>query len=338
MAIFALTKIGLPNLVGWIADHNASHHTIVRVFALVLLFVFLGFFWAHTYWEFVVVILLYSSLWACLIPQYGATTVKHLGQELHRYGAVRVWGSIGFILTALVLGWSIKRYGIYCFLPITFILVVGSAVCFFLLPKTVHTEMDTNLGKSVWNVLKQKEVSVFFLSVFLIFFSYAPYGTFFSIYLQDYGYGPHMIGFFWAVSLIAEMGVFLVAFQWTAKWGVKTLLLISFLSTGIRWLLIGYGVEYWGVLMLAQTLHAFSFGLLHITAIQLIARFFKTNHLVQGQALMSSIGFGLGNTLGSFVSGFSWQHLGAENTFLWAAAIAFLSFMITWRLMAPEKL
>lgn len=337
MAIFGLTKIGIPNLIGWLTDQKSNHQFVIRTFASLLVVAFAGFFLADDYSEFAIVILIYSTLWSCLLPQYETTTVRHLGDQLHRYSHVRIWGSIGYVLTSLALGEFVEQYGLEHFLTVTFVLTIGTAICSHLLPKTVHTALDVQIKISVWEILKKKEVMGFFFIIFLIFISFATYGTFFSIYLQESHYSHGTIGFLWGASVIAEMALFLIAPKWVKQWGVRVLLLLSLFLTGLRWLLIGYGIEQFYIVFIAQLFHAASYGLLHIAAIQLVAHYFKGNNLAQGQALLTCAGFGLGNTLGSIISGYSWQNWGAETTFVWSAAVAFFAFTIAWLLVDSKQ-
>ncbi|MBI4357190.1 MAG: MFS transporter [Gammaproteobacteria bacterium] len=339
MAIFGLTKIGIPNFIGWVTDRNSNHLIVIRSFAVLLIIAFAGFFIAQTAFEFAMVIFIYSTLWSCLLPQYESTTVRHLKGRLHRYAHIRIWGSIGFVLTSLALGEWVERQGISIFLPVAFALTIATAGCSFLLPKTVQEEsgLEVAFKTSLWKILKKKEVSAFFLIMFLIFISFAPYGTFFSIYLEKNHYAHNTIGLLWAVSVAAEMGIFLLAPRWVKKWGVRPLLLSSLLLTAIRWLMIGYGISHFSIVLFAQLLHAASFGLLHIAAIQLVAEFFKGKYQAQGQAALACVGFGIGNTIGSVASGFTWANWGEANTFLWASVVAFIAFIIAWLLVVPKK-
>ena len=41
-----------------------------------------------------------------------ALTLEHLKSKVARYGAIRVWGSIGFVITVLALGEMLDRTGL----------------------------------------------------------------------------------------------------------------------------------------------------------------------------------------------------------------------------------
>ena len=69
----------------------------------------------------------------------------------------------------------------------------------------------------------------------------------------------------------------------------------------MRWILVGYFVDVLWVLIIAQTLHAASFGIYHASAIELIHRYFPGAHQGKGQALYSSVSFGAGGAVGGTV-------------------------------------
>ena len=102
-------------------------------------------------------------------------------------------------------------------------------------------------------------------------------------------------------------------------------------KTALRWLLIAQFAATPAVIILAQTLHAASFGLYHAVAIYLINILFTGTHQGRGQALYSSISFGAGGALGSLVSGYLWTGINPEAMFLMAAVVSLCALWVTWR-------
>jgi PPP family 3-phenylpropionic acid transporter len=160
------------------------------------------------------------------------------------------------------------------------------------------------------------------LACFLIQASHGPYYTFFSIYAEDNGYSRSIVGQLWSLGVLAEVAVFYYMYRWLPKYGAKFLLVTAMLLTVIRWWLIAYYVEYLSILLFAQLLHAASYGLFHASAIHLIDEYFPGKIQGRGQALFSSISFGLGGSLGSLVSGYTWNSIGPSYVYLLAMGIA----------------
>jgi PPP family 3-phenylpropionic acid transporter len=76
--------------------------------------------------------------------------------------------------------------------------------------------------------------------------------------------------------------------------------------------MIGFGTASVGVLVLAQCLHAATFGSFHAASMEFVRRHFGHAGQGQGQALYSAVSFGAGGALGALGSGWLWdrsQHL-----------------------------
>jgi PPP family 3-phenylpropionic acid transporter len=108
------------------------------------------------------------------------------------------------------------------------------------------------------------------------------------------------------------------------------LLLASLFFAVMRWLLIGYFVESVVILVFAQLLHAATFGVYHTVAILYIHKFFRGRLQGRGQALYSSVSFGAGMAIGSLVSGYAWNGIGALTCFIGAAVTAGAAWIIAW--------
>lgn len=335
VAIVMVTKVVAPYLWGWIADHSGRRMKIVRLASLLAALSFTGIFLGSGYAWLALVMLIYSFFWNASLPQFEATTMTHLGEETRRYSSIRLWGSIGFIIAVLALGPAINHYGTTIVPWVFLVLLTGIWGASLLVPEQPSGHLS--LGhEPIHNVMRQSAVAGLFIVCFLLQASHGPYYTFYSIYLQDHDYDYGVIGGLWALGVIAEIGVFLCMHRLLPRYGERRLMVVSLWLTALRWLLIGFGVDNAALLILAQFLHAASFGVYHAVAISLIHRYFVGRHQGRGQALYSSISFGAGGAMGSLVSGYLWTGIGAEATFAVAAGMAALAALIAWRtLPAP---
>ena len=98
----------------------------------------------------------------------------------------------------------------------------------------------------------------------------------------------------------------------------------------MRWFMIGQFPENMPMLILAQTLHAVSFGLFHGVAVAMIHRYFTGHHQHRGMALYGSISFGAGGALGSLASGYSMSWFGPTTTFAIAGLMVWLAALIAF--------
>ena len=99
MAILTGTKLVAPNVWGWLADRTGAGMRLVRLACLLAALTFMAIFLARSFWTIAAVMFVASFFWNAALPQMEAITFNHLGPRANRYASVRLWGSIGFILT-----------------------------------------------------------------------------------------------------------------------------------------------------------------------------------------------------------------------------------------------
>ena len=111
MAVALLTKIFAPYLWGWLADHQRRRLTLIRWGALTATLAYTLIFYAHDYATYAAVLFLFSFFWNAALPQVEALTLSNLQDRAHRYGLIRLWGSVGFIVMNIGGGWLVARWG-----------------------------------------------------------------------------------------------------------------------------------------------------------------------------------------------------------------------------------
>jgi len=186
-------------------------------------------------------------------------------------------------------------------------------------------------------ILRKPHVAGLLVVCFLMQASHGPYYTFYTIYMESFGYSLGVIGALWALGVIAEVGIFLLMPRLEPAFGLRRLLIVSLLLAMLRWCLIGLFPEVVWLMVLAQTLHAASFGIYHAAAIHLVHRYFGARHQGKGQALYSSLSFGAGGALGSFASGQIFGTLGPQSMFLGAALLCLVGGLIAWRTIPADS-
>lgn len=326
-AILLASRIIAPNVWGWIADHYGQRLRIVRLTSLGAVMAFAGVFFNQSFVWMALVLMSFSFFWNASLPQFEVTTLQHLGKHSDHYSKIRLWGSVGFIVIVLGLG-ELLEYFDPGIVPIAvFISVVGIWLVSLSVPDSASRHMSLNQVR-LKSLLKRPEVIAFLALCFLLQASHGPYYTFYTIYLEDYGYGRSLIGQLWALGVMAEIGIFLCMHHWLPRLGLRLVLLISLLLTALRWVLIAVFPENLPMLIAAQTLHAASYGTYHAAAIAWVHRHFVGHNQGRGQALYSSVSFGAGGAAGSLLSGYSWVIPGPQITYLAAAGVALLGFLI----------
>ena len=324
--VLMASRILAPNIWGWLADRHGNRLSIIRLGSCAALVCFAGIFISTRYSWLIWVVLSFSFFWSAVLAQFEVLTLAHLAPLTNRYGLIRQWGSIGFIVTVLLLGYLFEVISILHLPVVVFSLLLLIWLSSLWVPD-VTGEQNTSSAAPLWLVLKRPTVWLFLFVCFLLQVSHGPYYTFYSIYLHDLDYSAAVIGWLWAIGVIAEILLFWLASALLGRFSLLNLLIFGLALTVLRWTLISVYAASLPWLVFAQLLHAASFGLTHAVAIEWVRRAFSHSSAGQGQAFYSSVSFGAGGALGAILSGIAWQS-SAIATFLAAAVIAALALLV----------
>lgn len=336
MSLLQVARSFAPNLWGWLADHTGRGVHIVQAAAGLSLLSYLGVFAGQSFvWMFVVMALM-SIFWSASLPLVEAITLGHLGEGTSGYGRIRLWGSIGFMISVIGLGYVLDYLPIRALLWMVLGLKIGVLLFSRWIPEPHAVRHHSDVAP-VWEIIKRPEIMAFLAATFLMAAAHGVYYTFYSIYLVDLGYSKGAVGWLWSVGVLCEVMVFLGMPKLVAAAGLRNILLVSFLLATLRFLLIGFGAQWLAVVVLAQFLHAASFGSYHAASVEVIHRFFRGRHNAKGQAIYTSVSFGLGGTIGGLWSGWLWEPVGPEITFAISSLATLLGFVLLfWRLRLPD--
>ncbi|WP_100640551.1 MFS transporter [Marinobacter salexigens] len=338
MATIQLTKIVAPSLWGHLGDKAGQRVRLVRLGAITGSLFFAGVFLEPGFYGLLLVMLAFTFFWNAILPLYEVITLRSLGDRRDRYGRVRLWGSVGFIGAVagvgLILEWVSIQWLPWLLVPV----FLGIVVSVFLLPAERGERKPPAPKGSLRAIVTHPAVVAFFLMNFLLQVSHGAYYTFFSIHLEQHGYGNLAIGLLWSLGVISEIALFVVMHRLSRLFTVRQIVIGSLLLTMLRWVLIAELTDVLPVLLFAQLLHAASYAALHAVSVQYVQGFFGKHHHGQGQALYSGLTFGAGGALGAWLSGFLVEGFSTSVAF-WGGAVAMaIAIVITVRgLKAPPE-
>lgn len=328
MALFALSRVLAPYVGGALSDRLGHRMTAVRGGALLALAGFLTIPYAHGFLAMAAAMMAFSFFWYATLPPIEASTLAFHGD---RYGRVRLWGSIGFIIAVLGLGPLLDRLGAATVVPVIALLLFGLWLA------TLGLSPCTPPVTSAAPRPIRRGLLPFLVACFLMQVSYGPYYTFYSLYLAHYGYDNAAIGALWALGVICEVLVFWQAGRFFAHFRESRLLAFTFALAVVRWILIALFPRSWPLLALAQTFHAVTFGLYHAIAVRLVSRFAGPGAKARAQAIYGTAA-GAGAAAGAAMSGYLWVALGREGMFLAAAVVAAAGLGVILRYsIAPQE-
>ncbi|WP_317929333.1 MFS transporter [Halioxenophilus sp. WMMB6] len=318
-----VTKIVAPNL--WArAGERWGRMTLVRLGCLLAFLLFLPIFITRHFVPVLLVCLLFSFFWNAVLASWETLTLQYLRGRPERYSQVRLWGSLGFTAAVILLGYCFEHYTIGWVPPAIALLL---ALVWLVSTRVNEPEAAADTAASAGRSPLGLGIVLFLLAQALLQISHGAYYTFFSLYLEQNHYSRTAIGLLWALAVAAEIILFVYMYRLLERYNVYHLLLISLILTALRWWLTAFLVDQPLFIAAAQLLHAFSFATAHACTVEIIRRLYRGSYQARGQALYSSMGFGLGGALGALISGYLWPW-GAELTFLVAALSSMVAALL----------
>ena len=262
-----------------------------------------------------------------IMPYIEVISLKTIGKE--RYGRIRLFGSLGFVLVALVLVRVLSDES----MALSFLLalsVITAIISFFVVrfsdknktqkKEKMHSDINLLADYKLWVGLTLMQVS------------FGAFYNFFTIYETAHTISMQTTIYLWSFGVFAE--IVMLYFQGTLlKNNLLFLLQVTTLMTVFRWLLVFLFPQNLYLLYFSQSLHAFSFALFHSAAIAYLYERYK--HKALAQQFFSGITYGLGGLSGALLSGFIYERY-PEYLFLSSAIIAFGAFVFV-RLYTKER-
>jgi PPP family 3-phenylpropionic acid transporter len=327
LSLMQCMRIFAPNAWAGMADRSGRNALLLKIALLASFVGWFGVFATEGFWGLFAVLSLCAFFISAAMPLVESVTFAHLQGDIGRYGQVRVWGSVGFIVAVLGVGAVLDRSGIGA-VPVCVSLALAASFAISLMIPDASGAPPRADTASVWRVLKSPHALRLFAACFLMCLAHGPLYAFFSIYLSDQGYSKALVGVLWSLGVLAEIAVFAMMPQMFRRFSAQRILAFSFACAVVRFLLIGWLIESLPLLIIAQIMHAATFGSYHASALALVNRLFGEGQRSRGQALYISLSYGAGGMAGSVASGFAWESIGPAWTFSLASAAALAGLLL----------
>ena len=329
LSLIQVMRIFGPNVWGWVADHTQQRARVLRLTAFAAFAAFCSIFFAHTYVQFFVVMVLINLFTSAQSPLSEALMLSEMRGDLSNYGRVRLWGSIGFIIAVFAGGYVLEWFGVDSLLWFAgglLVLVLAASLRI----RDVPHPLVAHDSPRLWQVLRKPEVAAFFVSAALMCGAHMALYAFYSLYLERAGYSKPFIGAMWALGVVAEVAFFYFQARVFARFSAQRVMLVAFAVTVLRFIITGAGPNLLWVLVLAQLMHAASFAAHHSASVVTMQRWFSGPLQASGQALYMSLAYGIGGTFGGLLMTWCWDKIGPEQMYYGAAALSLAGAAAAW--------
>ena len=318
-AIRSVALILTPLIWGAMADRFRIRRPIFILCSFVSTTIWAFYLYTTDFWAMLIITVFYGIFYSPIISFLEAFTMDVLGTRKKSYGRVRGWGSIAFIITVIVLGKIIDLYSIEIILILIFFGSLAQALISIKIPD-IQIKKQTSFSSNAKALLKRR-VIVFLFCAFLMLVSHGTYYGFYSIHLENLGFGKTFIGISWALASIAEIIVMIKSDSLFKHFSMDNVLFFSFMVAVFRWLALSFVTSAAGILFL-QLFHAVTYAMFHVSSILYIDSLTPDEAKTLGQSVNNAVTYGLGLMVGFFINGYLFETLGTFKLFMISSFIA----------------
>lgn len=246
------------------------------------------------------------------------------------YALIRIFGSLGFAVTAYTFGLILKQIGSHWTLPL--------ALCTIAITLGLTTLIKDYQGSArkidfsgFFKLIRQRDVLLFFLIILTVSIPHRMYEGFLAVTMRQMGASDSLVGLAWLVSATSEIPILFLLGKYGHKFKELPLLMIASVMYAVRlWLLSDIQDPRWVVA--TQAMHSISFGIYFSTALRYLSHLIPDEYRASGQAVYAVVWTGLAGVISGMFGGFVYEHFGRETFFQMGtgfalvAAVGFLSY------------
>ena len=312
-----------PWIAAW-ADTRGNHRSVIIALSLASAVLALVVSQSASFWPIAIAAVPFAIATSMIMPLTETIAVAGVRSAGHDYGRMRIGGSAMFLVTTVLTGALVDKYGPGIIVGVLIAASVATAGAALLLPRPRQSERAADATETesglVFALMTQPLFVTFLFVAGASMGSHAAFYTFGALHLRAQGMSGTAFGILWAISICAEMALLAFSGRLIAMFGPVRLLIAGAAAAVVRWGAMSLDPPF-AVLAGLQALHALTYGATHVGAIHFIARAVPTRGAGAAQALYSAIGSGLVTGAATIVAGQYYPAL-AGHTFLLMAALA----------------
>ncbi len=321
----SLGAIIAPFIIGLIADRFFAAQKILGILHLAGAALMYYLSTVKDFTSFYPVLLVYMIIYMPTLALVNAISFKQMSNPEKEFSFIRVWGTIGWIIAGLLIGWLAleKKGSLQNTFMISAIVSGALGLLSFSLPNTPPPKAGTKasfgeiVGLDALGLLKDKNFLIFFLASMLICIPLAFYYQETNIFLNEVGVqnaaGKMTMGQMSETIFLFLMPLFFM------RLGVKKMLLIGMLAWVIRYLCFGFGDAGSGVMLLYAgiILHGICYDFFFVTGQIYTDQRAGDKIRSSAQGMITLATYGVGMLIGFWFAGLVAEHYKTADGHAW---------------------
>lgn len=255
-------------------------------------------------------------------PILDARTLDILGADRIRYGQLRAWGSVAFVVTALVVGGLIDARGD----PALFLVYVPALVVTGLIAASLPrrpTTRSVSILRGAWVLILGPGMRTFLGGSLLVWTTLNAVNSFYSIQIVGLGAPAATVGIAWAAGAVVEVPIMFGYPRLAARFGTGRLLVAGAAAFAVRGFLAATATDPTTLVLIAP-IEGLAFGLFFVSGVNFVAQRAPRGLAATAQGVYTTTS-GLGAILGAGLGGIVAGSLSIPGLFAVASAAGVLA-------------
>jgi MFS transporter, PPP family, 3-phenylpropionic acid transporter len=335
LSLSPLLALVSPHLWGHLADRTGRTSRVLTLLTLGACASFSPLLFVDRFPTLVAIFAVYAFFAASITPLLDSLALQHVAQTGGAYAHLRLFGSLGFVLSSTLFGLAVDSVGRATVL-VPLVLLAALALWSLTLRDRDRPSVDPVHPLSGFQLLADRDLRWFLAGTALHWIACAPYHGTFSIFVVSLGLPPSVVGISAGLGVAAELGVMLLYPRLADRIAPRHLLALAFAASALRWGGLALTTSA-PVIVALSLLHAMTFGAFYVASIAFLARRIPPHLRASGQGLFAALTFGLGGLVGYATAGAGYDWLGGHRLFAVAGVLELAAAALVLRI-SPEEL
>jgi len=332
-ATISITGVIVQPIWGFITDKYSNKRTMIIITMLFsALFVYLLVF-SNSFILIIVSIILLMSFQSPVVPIADAYSYEIIEQYKQlQYGKIRLMGSFGYAIVALVIGYIIKKLGINSsYVIYSILMLLGVLLLFRIDYKGKGTRKNINFADVV-NLITYKKFILLFFSVILTNIANGSNSSYIPVLIERTGGDVTRLGIVWFIIAISELPAFYFGAKLICKYGELNLYIVGVALFALRYFLDSLCDDYIPVLMI-QMMQGVTYTFYLMTSLQYVNKISPAKMRTSAITLHAAA-IGVGGAIGNIGGGILLEYI---SIFMLYKLLAFICVICLYVLILLKK-
>lgn len=273
--LLTVPMVARAALAPWIAyaiDRHGERRTALALLSLGAAAATAGLYLAAGMAALLAIFCAIALFWCALMPVTDAAALAGARSAGLDYGRMRLWGSASFIAANVGAGMLVDRFSPDAAIGIIVVAFLAGGWFAFVLPDLDRTEAAAPppTMAETRRLLTRPAFLAVLVAAGLLNASHAALYGFGTLHWAAQGHSGTVIGWLWAVGVLAEIALFARAGGVVRRFGAQRLLVIAAAACVLRWSAMTFEPSL-AALVVLQLLHGLTFGAAHLGIVHLVA-------------------------------------------------------------------